>query len=256
MNSLLSYAPGNSIIHKMNPITKLLLAFCICIAGFTTKYHLYLVILIIIDLLIGVIGGITKKALKMFKNLLVVNVFLFVLQVLFVRSGTPVIWFITDEGISLALLVVLRLICACLPLALVLNLTQITDLSNALVTVLHIPYQYAFTTTTAINFIPVFFEEMNGIMEAQTARGVEFDNVKGIKKLKLIMPLCVPLLISSVRKIDLTAISAEVRGFDLRTRKSVYKKYPFKLVDYIAIVFSLGLIAIAICLPFFLTSIA
>ena len=57
---------------------------------------------------------------------------------------------------------------------------------------LHIPYRYAFTFSTALRFVPVFSQEMNAIMEAQTARGVEYDTRNPFKKLKLMLPLCVP----------------------------------------------------------------
>lgn len=60
--------------------------------------------------------------------------------------------------------------------------------------------------------------DMKGIMEAQTARGVEFDAGGIVRKVRLMVPLCVPLLVSSVRKTNSAAIAAEVRGFNLRTR--------------------------------------
>ena len=250
MKGVLSYAPGNSIFHRMNPITKIILALCICVAAFVTDYHLYLIAILAMNMAIGAMGGIFQRALRLLKGLSKICLFLFVLQLLFVRSGNRIFLFITDTGVSMALRVVLRLMCACIPLALMLNLTQISDLSNALVSVVHLPYKYAFTITTAIRFIPVFMEEMSGIMEAQTARGVEFDTGNFLKKIKLIVPMCAPLLISSVRKIDGTAVAAEVRGFELRTRKSGYKKYPFRGVDMLAFVFCAAIIALAVVLPY------
>ncbi len=68
--------------------------------------------------------------------------------------------------------------------------------------------------------------DMKGIMEAQTARGVEFDAGGIVRKVRLMVPLCVPLLVSSVRKTNSAAIAAEVRGFNLRTASSGYKEYP------------------------------
>ena len=152
------------------------------------------------------------------------------------------------KGLLTAAKVVLRLVVVCIPLALVLAVTRISDLTNALVKVLHLPYPYAFTLSTAIRFIPQFLEEMSGIMEAQTARGVAFDKARGLKKFSMILPLCAPLLISSVRRTDQTAVAAEVRGFRLRTRESGYKKYPFTAVDLGAVLFSLALLAGAILL--------
>ena len=114
--------------------------------------------------------------------------------------------------------------------------------------VLHLPYPYAFTLSTAIRFIPQYLEEMSGIMEAQTARGVAFDKARGLKKFSMILPLCAPLLISSVRRTDQTAAAAEVRGFRLRTRTSGYTQYPFTAQDLGVTACCLLLIAGAILL--------
>ena len=242
MNNLFQYVPGNSLIHRMNPVTKIFLTIIICVAAFVTDRLLFLVGLLAVDLLIGIVAGVANRTWNIFRGLLKIAAFLFLLQALLTRKGTPVFWIITDQGLLTAGKVVLRLVVVCMPLALVLAVTRITDLTNAMVQVLHVPYQYAFILSTAIRFIPQFLEEMSGIMEAQTARGVAFDKARGL------LPLCAPLLISSVRRTDQTAVAAEVRGFRLRTRESGYKKYPFTAVDLGAVLFSLALLAGAILL--------
>ena len=248
MNNLFQYAPGSSVIHRMNPVTKVFLTIIICAAAIVTSQLWFLGVLLAVDLLIGIIAGVADRTWSIFRGLLKIAVFLFILQILVIRQGTPVFWIITDEGLLTAAKVVLRLVIVCIPLALVLAVTRVTDLTNSLVQVLHVPYKYAFTLSTAIRFIPQFLEEMSGIMEAQTARGVAFDKARGLKKFSMILPLCAPLLISSVRKTDLTAAAAEVRGFRLRTRASGYKQYPFTAVDFGALVFCLLLLAGAILL--------
>ena len=248
MNNLFQYVPGNSVIHRLNPVTKIFLTIMICAAAIITNQLWFLGVLLGVDLLIGIIAGVADRTWNIFRGLLKIAVFLFILQILVIRAGTPVFWIITDEGLLTAAKVVLRLVVVCIPLALVLAVTRISDLTNSLVQVLHLPYKYAFTLSTAIRFIPQFLEEMAGIMEAQTARGVAFDKAKGLKKFSMILPLCAPLLISSVRKTDLTAAAAEVRGFRLRTRASGYKQYPFTLLDLGALAFCLLLLAAAILL--------
>ena len=248
MNNLFQYVPGNSVIHRMNPVTKILLTIVICIAAFISGNLFYLAGLLAVDLLIGIVAGVPGKTWTIFKGLLKIAIFLFVLQILLVRKGTPVFWIITDEGLLTAARVVIRLVVVCMPLALVLAVTRVSDLTNSLVQVLHVPYPYAFTLSTAIRFVPQFLDEMNGIMEAQTARGVAFDKARGLKKFSMLLPLCAPLLISSVRRTDQTAAAAEVRGFRLRTRASGYKQYPFTGIDLGAAVFCLALLAAAIVL--------
>jgi len=248
MHDLFRYVPGNSVIHRLNPVTRIFLTIAICVAAFISGNLVFLAALLAVDLLIGFAAGVPGKTLTIFKGLMKVALFLFVLQILLVRRGTPVFWIITDEGLLTAAKVVLRLVIVCMPLALVLTVTKVSDLTNSLVQVLHVPYQYAFTLSTAIRFIPQFLEEMSMIMEAQTARGVAFDKARGLKKYSMILPLCAPLLISSVRRTDQTAAAAAVRGFRLRTRNSGYKQYPFTMLDLAAAVCSVLLIVGAVLL--------
>lgn len=86
-------------------------------------------------------------------------------------------------------------------------------------------------------------DSLSGIMEAQTARGVAFDTKNPFKKLGLILPLCMPLLISSVGRIYDTAAAAEMRGFTLRTRESQSRRYTFKSGDLFAALIAAALVA-------------
>lgn len=144
-----------------------------------------------------------------------------------------------------ALLIIIRLVACAVPLFLVMYITKLNDLANSMVKILHVPYKYAFTFTSAVHFIPVFMNDMSGIMESQTARGVEFDG-SFAKKVRLMVPLCVPLLVSSVRKTNSAAIAAEVRGFNMRTRESGFKEYPFSARDVVALLICAGILALAI----------
>lgn len=251
MKGFLDYIPGNSIIHRLDPRTKLLLAFMICVGCFTCGNLFALAGILVFDLILGAVGGVFPLALRLLKGLCKVSIFLFIIQVLFIQHGTPLLTLplgilITDSGLVIAAQVVLRLIGATLPLALMISLTQISDLSGALVSKCHIPYKYAFAITSAIRFIPAFSSDMQGIMEAQTARGVEFDTKNFFKKIRLIFPLCVPLLISSVQKIDSAAIAAELRGFNLRNKNSCYKTTKFGPLDGLAFLTGAAVIAAGI----------
>ena len=147
----------------------------------------------------------------------------------------------------------LKLFCFALPLVSMLTVTKLTDLSNALVEHLHIPYCYAFTIMTALRFIPIFSYEMKQITEAQAARGVQFDTKNPFKKLWLMMPLVIPLLVLSVRKADTSALAAEARGFYLRNASSSYKRYPFKPLDGVIFLVSFVLVAASLLLPLLLS---
>ncbi|MDR2482318.1 MAG: energy-coupling factor transporter transmembrane protein EcfT [Treponema sp.] len=251
MTGLLDYAPGNSALHRLHPLTKLVLSFVFCAVCFITENPLLPLSVLLITLGLDALAGVAGRGLRILLSLGKFSLFLFAVQALFVRDGRALLTLplgivITDRGLLFSLLFVLRLLAAAMPLALLFSVTRMNDIANVLVRNAGIPYKYAFVLTTAMRFIPLFAQEMAGIIEAQIARGVEFDTRNFFKKVKLLLPLCVPLLISSVRRIEGGAISAELRGFNLRTRYSGCKRYAFTGGDALACFTGALLIAAAL----------
>lgn len=246
MVNVIDYVPGTTLLHRLNPVTKLAIAAAIIATTFLANTYPLLIGLLALTFALAAYTRTVPRLVSLLKLLVPLAAIMFVLQSLLVRTGAPVLGFITDEGLVSASKMALRLLGIALPLVLMLSVTKLNDLANACVEVLHVPYQYAFTFTTALRFVPVFSQEMNAIMEAQTARGVEYDTPNPLKKLRLMLPLCIPLLISSVGKTDATALAAEQRGFYLRTRASAYKRYPLAGRDIAALALCVGLIVLGI----------
>lgn len=242
MVNVIDYVPGATVLHRLNPVAKLALASGIIIATFLAASYPALVGLLVITLALGAYAGVFSRLASLLKVLLPLAAIMLVLQMIFVQGGERLVGFVTSKGLVTGSKACLRLLGVALPLVLVLTVTKLTDLANACVEILHVPYRYAFAFTTALRFVPLFGQEMNAIMEAQTARGVEYDTKNPIKKLQLMLPLCIPLLISSVGKTDATALAAEQRGFYLRTRESSYKRYPLQALDFAAIAVAAALI--------------
>ena len=243
MLNVIDYIPGDTLLHRLNPVAKLALAAAIVIATILSDTYPMLLGLLALTFLLATYAGVARRLAVLLKVLIPATLIMLVLQLLLIRDGQPVALFVTDTGLITGSKVALRLLGVALPLVLMLLVTKPTDLANACVEKLHIPYKYAFTFTTALRFVPVFSQEMNAIMEAQTARGVEYDTKNPIRKLQLMLPLCVPLLISSVSRTDATALAAEERGFYLRTRESSYKRYPFAVRDILCFAVCIALLA-------------
>lgn len=242
MVNVIDYVPGATVLHRLNPVAKLALASGIIIATFLAASYPALIGLLVITLALGAYAGVFSRLASLLKVLLPLAAIMLALQMIFVQGGERLVGFVTSEGLVTGSKACLRLLGVALPLVLVLTVTKLTDLANACVEILHVPYRYAFAFTTALRFVPLFGQEMNAIMEAQTARGVEYDTKNPIKKLQLMLPLCIPLLISSVGKTDATALAAEQRGFYLRTRESSYKRYPLQALDFAAVAVAAALI--------------
>lgn len=249
MKGFLEYVPGESFLHRMNPVAKLGAAFLLAIACFATSNFAVLAVVLALDVALAISCKMVPQALGLAKAVAAFSLLLALIALLFTPQGAVLAvlpWgYVGTGSVTAALLIVVRLVACAVPLFLVFYVTKLTDMANALVKVLHVPYKYAFAFMSTVHFIPVFMNDMAGIMEAQTARGVEFDG-GFLKKVRLMMPLCVPLLVSSVRKTNSAAIAAEVRGFNLRTRESGYKEYPFAPSDVAALVLCVVLLACAV----------
>ena len=244
MTNVIDYVPGDSLLHRLNPVTKLALAAAIILATFLGDTYVLLIALLVLTFILGIYVKSTAGLVSLVKLMVPLSLIMLVLQTVFIRTGAPIFAWITADGLITGTKAALRLFGVALPLILMLTITQLGDLANACVEVLHVPYRYAFTFTTALRFVPVFSQEMNAIMEAQTARGVEYDTKNPLKNIQLRLPLCVPLLVSSVGKTDATALAAEQRGFYLRTRESSYKRYPIKGMDVAVLIVSVALIVL------------
>lgn len=252
MKGFLEFVPGDSFLHRMNPIAKLVSAFLIVAGCFVTDSFVLLACVLVLDAVLSARGKMTRQALGLAKAVAAFSFLLALIALLFSPSGDALValpWgYVGTGSVVSALLIVVRLVACAVPLFLVFSATKLTDMTNALVKVCHVPYRYAFVFASTVHFIPVFLNDMQGVMEAQTARGVEFDQGGIVNKARLMIPLCVPLLVSAVRKTDSAAIAAEVRGFNLRTRENGFKEYPFSAGDIVAMLLTVALLVIAVAI--------
>lgn len=250
MKEMLQYINGNSIFHRMNPLTKLIWAILTCAACFASSHHLFVLALLVANIAIAYVSGILERAKGVFKALFMLGLFLMIFQLFFTPYGRVYFYIlpgvpITDQGVSFSLLLMLKMIAALSPLSLMLMLTPMNELLTAMVDKLKVPYQYAFVVITALRFIPTFSHEMDQIMQAQMSRGHETDTRNPFKKIKVIIPMCIPLLISSVRKIETMAISIETRGFGTGPR-SYRKKLEFTFSDGMFIIICMAVLVLGI----------
>lgn len=248
MLNVIDYVAGTTVLHRLNPVSKLALATALILATISAQSLVALAGLLGLTFALATYANVQSRLLGLFKVLLPIAFAMFALQLLFVQGGERLWGFVSTEGIETGARACLRLVGVALPLVLMLTVTKLTDLANACVEVLHVPYTYAFTFTTALRFVPVFTQEMNAIMEAQTARGLAFDTRNPIKKMTMMLPVCIPLLVTSVSKTDAIALAAEQRGFYLRSSKSSYKRYPLRAIDWLAFACCAGIIAFGLML--------
>ena len=164
MVNVIDYMPGDTLLHRLNPVVKLGLAAAIIVGIFLSDTYVALLGFLALTLALGAYAGVVDRLFSLLKLLIPLALIMLVLQLAFMRDGNVVWGFITDTGLITGSKACLRLLGVALPLILMLMVTKLNDLANACVEVLHVPYRYAFTFTTALRFVPVFGQEMNAIM--------------------------------------------------------------------------------------------
>ena len=231
------YFPGDTLAHKLDPRTKLLITVLYIVALFTAKSYLAYGILILTLVIAVRISRVSVKALfKGLKPVLFIIAFTAVLN-LFYTPGKEIwhfwIFHMTLEGVRAAVTMMLRITLLIMGTFLLTYTTSPIRLTDGLESLLNplkaikLPvHELAMMMSIALRFIPTLIEETDKIMSAQKARGADFETGSLMQRAKALVPLLVPLFVSAFRRADELATAMECRcyhGGEGRTRLKVLK---------------------------------
>ena len=224
------YFPGDTVAHRLDPRTKLLLVIIYIVGLFnSTGFASYAFVILITALSMAVSRIKPRSALKGLKPLIIIIILTAVLNI-FYTGGTPVVegWIITWEGIERAVMMSLRIILLIVGTFMLTYTTSPIALTDGLEIMLaplkkiRIPvHEMSMMMSMALRFIPTLIEETDKIMSAQKARGADFDSGNLFQRAKALLPILVPLFVSAFRRADELAVAMESRcyhGGEGRTR--------------------------------------
>ena len=246
------YFPGNTVIHRLDPRTKLIFVLLYIIALFNAKGWSANGVMIAVTLLSMAISHISLK--NIFKGLkpMMFIIALTALLNLFYTQGTPIRegWIITWEGIERSVKMMLRitlLITGTFLLTYTTSPMALTDglerLMNPLKK-LHVPvHEMTLMMSMALRFIPTLIEETDKIMSAQKARGADFETGNLIERAKALLPILVPLFVSAFRRADELAVAMESRCYHGGEGRTRLKQLHFTGIDFVALFLGLLLVA-------------
>ncbi|MBN2796201.1 MAG: energy-coupling factor transporter transmembrane protein EcfT [Clostridia bacterium] len=243
------YYPAESVIHKLDPRTKILGSFMMIIALFViTPLWGYLIPFGTLALVILLSKVPLKFILKGLKPILFFMIFAVSINVFF-TPGKVIFSYgfieITMEGLERALMTLSRFVFLIITSSMVTLTTSpmaLTDgiekLLNPLKVIKFPAHELAMMMTIALRFIPTLIEEADKIMKAQTARGADFETGNIFNRAKNMIPLLVPLFISAFRRADELAMAMEARCYRGGVGRTRMKQLRFNHKDVFALVFS------------------
>ncbi len=250
------YIPQNSFVHKMDARVKILAVIAYIVAVFLVQSFHFLgfgacLLFVIIATIFSKVSFL--RMLKSIKAIIFFIVLTAVLQLFFNKTGTPVLeWkfiYITDIGLLNAGFISARIVLIILGASLLTFTTSPVELADGIESLLYplkwikFPaHEFALIMSIALRFIPTLLDETDRIIRAQKARGADFDSGNIFKKAKALIPVLIPLLISSFRRADELADAMDARCYSGSKNRTKYKKMRLSWRDLIGAVLIAGLI--------------
>ncbi len=236
------YIPGKSLLHRMDPRSKILAMTAVIISLFLIRQawgYAAFGALMVLGIFTSKVG--LRFMARSMRSLLVIMLFTFILH-MFMTEGSPIFTLgplkATYEGAAQGGLMVARLILLVVATSLVTLTTSPLTLTDGLeklmkpLTSIGFPaHELAMMMTIALRFIPTLVEETEKIMKAQMARGADFSSGNLVKRAKAMLPVLIPLFVSAFRRADDLALAMEARCYRGGKGRTRLRKLRFTAAD-------------------------
>ena len=253
------YFPGDSCIHRLDPRTKIILTILFIVALFLPKNPAGLLAGIAFALAGYLLSGVPVKfAIKSIRPVVPVIIFTALLNIFFTTGDVLFrVWIlsVTRQGLSLAAMMIVRILCLIAGSSLLTYTTSpiaLTDAIESLLSplkVVHFPaHELAMMMTIALRFIPTLIEETDKIMSAQKARGADMESGGLVQRAKALIPILVPLFVSSFRRADELALAMECRCYHGGEGRTRMRQLRYGMNDAAAFVIGALLIVLVVLL--------
>ncbi len=255
------FFPGNSVIHRMDPRMKTVLVILYMVVLFVAQTVAGLVLAAVFILAVTALSRIPLKMIfKGIKPLIFLIAFAGVINIFYIPGHALAhLWVltITREGVATAVFVSVRVIFLIVGAAMLTYTTSPIMLTDGLDQMLSplerfkLPvHELSMMMTIALRFIPTLTEETEKIIQAQKARGADFETGNLMRRVKALLPILIPLFISAFRRADELALAMDCRcyrGGEGRTRLHILR---FTGLDYGAAAVNGALFAVILFLNF------
>lgn len=240
------YIPGETFVHKLDPRTKIVLSMLFIAALFIIdKFVGYTLIVGLLALVVYTAKIPPRYLYKGLKPVFFLIAFTAILNIFMIKGTDATLVFevgflkIYQEGIRTAAFMALRLVFLIMGTSVLTLTTSPIELTDGIERLLRpigkeLAHELAMMMTIALRFIPTLMDETDKIMMAQKARGADFETGGIIQKAKSLIPLLVPLFISSFRRADELAMAMEARAYRGGNGRTRMKKLQFTSRDTIA----------------------
>ncbi len=251
------FFPGDSFIHKMDPRMKIIATLLYIVLLFVASHPLSILVGVVLLLILYGVSHIPFRMMrKSLKPVVPVILFTSILNIFFV-TGEVLVSFgfieITKEGVVLAVLMSIRILCLIAGSSLLTYTTSPIELTDAIERLMNplkkikVPvHELSMMMTIALRFIPTLIEETDKIMSAQKARGADLESGGLMQRARALIPILIPLFVSSFRRADELAMAMECRCYRGGEGRTRMKQLTLSFRDWVAFAVMIGGIALVL----------
>ncbi len=238
------YFNGNSLLHRLDARMKIVLTIVFIVSIFICQNFWSLGLMVLFTVLTVVISRVPlKMVLKSIKPIAIIVVFTSLLNIFYIKGGTSLVeWkfiHITSNGLVTAVFMATRIICLVVISSMLTYTTTPTMLTDAIekllspLKIFKIPVStLAMMMTLALRFIPTLVDEIDRITNAQKARGANLDDGNFVQRIKALVPIIVPLFVSSIRRAIELADAMDCRCYTGGPGRTRMKQMKLRLRDF------------------------
>ena len=243
------YIPGNSIVHRLDPRSKLVAMILLILIVFWANNPITNVILFVAT---GIFVALSEVPLSFFikglRSMFFLIAFTTLFQLFFISGGQVLFEMgfikITSYGIEQAGIIFCRFVLIIFFSTLLTLTTMPLSLATAVESLLgplkrfKVPvHEIGLMLSMSLRFVPTLMDDTIRIMNAQKARGVDFGEGNVIQKVKAMIPILIPLFATSLKRADSLATAMEARGYQGGNGRSQYRQLNWMNRDSIALLF-------------------
>ena len=240
------YFPGQSVIHRLDPRTKLIMLVVYIVALFLAgSWVSYGLMFLFLAAVIWMSTIPLKSILRGMKPLVMILIFTGVLNLFFTQEGEVIFHFwiltMTTGGLARAVMMMSRILMLITGTFLLTYTTSPIALTDGLESLMKplkkvgVPvHELSMMMCIALRFIPTLIEETDKIMCAQKARGADFETGSLMDRAKVLIPILVPLFISAFRRADELATAMECRCYQGGEGRTKMKLLRYHLEDFLS----------------------
>ncbi|MCI0612488.1 energy-coupling factor transporter transmembrane protein EcfT, partial [bacterium] len=229
------YVPAATIFHQLHPVSKLLLLLFMIAIPFFAPGLIGIIVLFFcyLALLMAAHGFGNLKKMAKLMVLFWIGTFLIWIIIPYLRHSP---WSYT--GSALLATRIVSFVLAGLTFG---TITRVEEFTYGL-TRLKIPYKGAFALTLGFRLVPLFYQNLQTIVEAQKSRGVDLDNASLFRKAGLYLPVISILISYGLRNADIMAMALEAKGFGYSPQRTFYMHPAFGFLDIAILIIASGII--------------